>query len=373
MSILCLFLATLLAWFPSSAHPDSRSSSRVRVEGRRADVELRCQTRSLAEAIALDRDGDGELSAQELEAGKEAIAGYLLARYQLFPGDVNTVEPLSGRLEALRLLPADETAMREAWVEAKLGFDAGADIADLSLRVTLFRAENPYHRDEARIEFNDDAPVRHLFSGEQGEVWRYSPEAERRAGVFSDYFSEGVHHIASGFDHLAFLLALVLALSRWRSVLWVVTAFTVAHSITLALASLELVSVRSSLVEMAIALSIAYVGALNWIARAPQGRFGEAFVFGLIHGLGFAGAIQDALVYEPLRLTALLGFNLGVEAGQLVLVLPVAWLLARIPGDRSAATGDVPFLAPRALRRIGSAAVIVAGLYWFAERAGWIP
>ena len=148
-----------------------------------------------------------------------------------------------------------------------------------------------------------------------------------------------------------------------------VTAFTLAHTLTLGLAAFDLVHMRSDLIEMAIALSIAYVGALNLLSKEPGSRWIEAFLFGLVHGLGFAGAIKDAISFEPLRITALLGFNLGVECGQLAIVLPLALVFAWLPGSRSAGELERAFLAPRWLRRAASLLIVVAGLYWFAQRA----
>jgi len=371
------WIGLLLALWGGWMHPDSRSSSLVRVEGARVSLELRFQARSLAEALPLDVDGDQRIDGAELEAGSEPLAAYVLARYQVYPsadfaaqGGLAAAQSLPGRQLELALLPDSESALGETWVVARYEFQAAQALESIALRVRLFREQNPFHRDEARLEFQDDAAARHLFAGEHGELWRYRSESERRPGIFADYWREGLAHIAEGFDHLAFLLGLLLAARSWQSLVGVVTAFTLAHSITLALAVFELVHVRAQLVEMAIALSIAYVGALNLLSKEPGSRWVEAFVFGLIHGLGFAGAIADALVYEPLRLTALLGFNLGVESGQVAIVLPLALIAGRLPGARDSDGVPRAFLAPRALRLCGSALVLLAGLYWFAERTG---
>ncbi|MEO7155010.1 MAG: HupE/UreJ family protein [Planctomycetota bacterium] len=377
MATFLLLLLAFAGWNPPGAHPDSRSTSMVKVAGRRVSMELRCQTRTLGEALALDSDQDQRIDDSELEAGRDALAAYVLERYQIFPGgsegrdgNFEASHALRGHPTQLRLIPDSESAQGESWVAAQYEFESPVDLESLTLRVRLFREQNPYHRDEARLEFQGDEPARHLFSGEEGQVWRYEPEAERRPGVFGDYWKEGVKHIAAGWDHLAFLLGLLLAARRWRSVMLVVTAFTLAHTITLALAALELVHVRASLVEMAIALSIAYVGALNLLPRQTGSRWVEAFFFGLVHGLGFAGAIKDALVFEPLRITALIGFNAGVECGQLAIVMPLAAVFAFLPGSRQAGEVERAFLAPLWLRRAGSVLVVAAGLYWFAQRSG---
>jgi hydrogenase/urease accessory protein HupE len=371
------------AEFAPLAHPDSRSRSTLSVEGSRVGVELRCQARSLIEAFAqppIDTDGDRRLDESELDLARGAIGGYLLAHYELFPSAAAEVKrdvPLPGRLTALAATLEEDSALEQQWILAHLEFEGSAPLVDLAVRVALFREQNPFHRDECRLVWNGEEPARFLFSGESGDVWRFLPAERRRPGVLRDYVGEGVRHILTGWDHIAFVCALLLASRRLRSLLGVVTAFTVAHSITLALAALELVHVPSGLVETAIALSIAYVGALNLLSKQPGSRWGEAFVFGLVHGLGFAGFLGDLLADEPLRLTALLGFNLGVECGQLAIVLPLALLLRFLPGDRRARGGpaqegasDRGWLGPRWMRVAGSAVVLVLGLYWFSERAG---
>ncbi len=369
-------IVVLASGLSAGPHPDSRSTSLVHVSGSVARLELICQARTIMEALPLDLDLNAEIDAGELAAGQSALSAYVLEHYQLFPsrsegldGVFDPARAVRGKLVALKLLPASQSALDEPRIVGAFEFEAAAPIAELTLRVRLFREQNPYHRDEARLEFQSDLPARHLFSGEQGQVWRYEPESQRRPGVFADYWKDGLAHIAAGWDHLAFLLALVLAARRWRSILAVVTAFTLAHTLTLGLAAFDLVRVRSDLVEMAIALSIAYVGALNLLTKEPGSRWIEAFLFGLVHGLGFAGAIKDALSFEPLRITALLGFNLGVECGQLAIVLPLAAVFAWLPGSRSAGELERAFLAPRWLRRAASLLIVVAGLYWFAVRA----
>lgn len=142
----------------------------------------------------------------------------------------------------------------------------------------------------------------------------------------------GVRHILSGWDHLLFLLGLVVVGGRWKSILVAVTAFTVAHSITLGLAALDVVRASPIFVEPAIALSVLYVGLENFYVSSTDGRWRITLPFGLIHGFAFAGALR-ALELPRLRVPmALFTFNAGVEIGQLAvlaLVLPVLWVLRK--------------------------------------------
>jgi hydrogenase/urease accessory protein HupE len=168
----------------------------------------------------------------------------------------------------------------------------------------------------------------------------------------------GVEHILTGYDHLLFLFGLVLVASRWKSLLPVVTAFTVAHSLTLGVAVLGLWTPPSRVVEPLIALSIAYVGVENLLLKDAGKRWRITFPFGLIHGFGFASALHELALPSRAIPAALLSFNLGVEAGQLMvlaLMIPLVaavrrmrWLegaRARIPSLGVAAVGAVWFVA----------------------------
>ncbi|MES2824925.1 MAG: HupE/UreJ family protein [Pseudomonadota bacterium] len=184
---------------------------------------------------------------------------------------------------------------------------------------------------------------------------------------FAEFYRMGIEHILSGYDHLLFLAGLLVVCLSLRSCLIIITAFTLAHSITLILATLKWVSIPGNLVEMAIAGSIMFVGIENlWRARGnhePQGRWLLTFGFGLIHGLGFAGALMDVgLPSSGIQLVApLLAFNLGVETGQLAvaaIVLPcLLWLR------------KYSWFAARLVPGI-SILVVAAGLYWLLERMG---
>ena len=142
----------------------------------------------------------------------------------------------------------------------------------------------------------------------------------------------GVKHIWTGYDHLLFLSALLLVCPTFKSAIQVVACFTVAHSLTLAFATLNLVWVSSRVVEPAIAASIVYIGIENLFRpEAPKSRWLVTFVFGLVHGLGFASVLRDMGVASSTTGVAvpLVGFNLGVETGQLViacLLLPAIWM-----------------------------------------------
>jgi hypothetical protein len=186
-----------------------------------------------------------------------------------------------------------------------------------------------------------------------------APE-RRAAGTFVSYLGLGVEHILLGFDHLLFVVALILPGGRLLSLVAIVTAFTVAHSITLALSVLGLVTLPTQIVEPVIALSIAYVAFENLTMKSVVSRrWAVSFLFGLVHGFGFAGALAEVGLPASGLAAALVGFNLGVEAGQALIIgvlLPLIVWLQRFPWE------------PR-LTKLSSIAIMAVGLVLLAERA----
>jgi hydrogenase/urease accessory protein HupE len=163
----------------------------------------------------------------------------------------------------------------------------------------------------------------------------------------------------SGYDHLVFLLGLLLARARVRQLVGVVTAFTVAHSITLALSAFGVWAPSPRIVEPAIALSIVYVGIENFFVKDASKRWRITFPFGLVHGFGFAGALQEIALPRAQIPGALVSFNLGVETGQLVVLMIVLPILVSLRKQ--------DWFEPRAVRVV-SGAVALAGSIWFVAR-----
>jgi hydrogenase/urease accessory protein HupE len=233
----------------------------------------------------------------------------------------------------------------------------------LQLRDDIFDAFGPDHHTLAKIEasgttqqfaFQPDART--------AEFFREAVTGDGRAT--GSFVLLGIHHIVIGYDHLLFLLALVLREWSMLSLLKIVTAFTVAHSVTLAVAVLGLVTLPERLVEAVIALSIAFVAAENLSPRlAVSRRWVVSFVFGLVHGFGFSSALRALELPRQGFALSLLGFNVGVELGQAVVVLlalPVLTLLRRTRWE------------PRVVLA-SSIVILVVGLMLFVERASGSP
>src|SRR5262249_42959902 len=178
---------------------------------------------------------------------------------------------------------------------------------------------------------------------------------------FREFLSLGVEHIATGYDHLLFLLGLLIVGGSLRTALQIITSFTLAHSLTLALATVNVVNIPPKIIEPLIAASIVFVGVQNILRGGLEKRWLLTFAFGLIHGCGFASALRDLGVGAggTSIVVPLLSFNLGVETGQLAVasvVLPCIWQCQRSP------------IYVRRMVPVGSGLILLAGGYWLVER-----
>jgi hypothetical protein len=232
-----------------------------------------------------------------------------------------------------------------------------------------------------RARQSDDPQFASTFLTREGSVeipcqWKTGAIAKPAAGTtvpvwltIRQYTREGIRHILTGYDHLLFVSALVLAATRWWDLFKVVTAFTIAHTLTLILSVLDKVSLPEHVVEPMIAASIVFVALQNifW-PRQSRGwtRLAVAFSFGLFHGLGFAGGLKTAMAGMP-RIglwTALCSFSAGVEIGHQVVVLPLFGILSGIRHWNAAAPSA---MLMRRVLKIGSAAISVAGVYFLVH------
>ncbi|TDF90585.1 HupE/UreJ family protein [Paenibacillus piri] len=183
-------------------------------------------------------------------------------------------------------------------------------------------------------------------------------EHEKPASGWYTFFELGMRHILSGYDHLLFLLSLLLARQTFRQYASLITSFTIAHSLTLTLTVLDIIHVPAWIVEPAIALSICYVAVENMIRKQVTFRWVLTFVFGLIHGMGFADILTEMDIPQKELAVDLISFNLGIEAVQIMIVsavLPLIYLLKRWKYSRNVMTA-------------GSAAALLLGGGWFIER-----
>lgn len=347
---LWLWLIAASAW----GHATQLSASRVHLSGSDVRVEVEVNAGDLAAVLQIPLVGaDGSVDAAVLARAAQRVGDYLLAR--------SGIEWSSG----VRC-PAQLSSLqrRSDHVIAAVEWRCPPGRGTLHYRVTLFH--------------EIDAASRHMVvvRGDATHVALLSvavPKmalAQRNASALElmrHYLIAGIEHIVIGYDHLAFLLAVLV----WARGLWplvkVVSAFTVAHSITLGLAATDVLRVPSGWVELGIALSIVYVAAENFFVRDLRHRAVLTFFFGLVHGFGFAAVLREYGLPRDGLLPALAAFNVGVEVGQLLVVLVVlAATGVTMRGLRRVKWGER--LASRA-PFVLSTLVLLAGAWWSVERA----
>ncbi len=230
----------------------------------------------------------------------------------------------------------------------------------LTVDTNLFPYD-PVHQTFINIYEDGELRQQAIFNASADEHTYYLGTTQGAIEVMKVFIPSGIHHIMIGPDHILFLVGLLLLGGSWMSLVRIVTAFTIGHSVTLSLAALNLVTPPASLIEPAIALSIVFVGADNLVRGDGRDlRAWVALVFGLVHGFGFASVLREFGLPSEALGWSLFSFNLGVEIGQLGIVAIVAGALAGIRrySDRLALRVAVA----------GSVVVIAAGAYWFVQR-----
>ena len=365
-SLIALLLASM-AW----AHKPSDSYLTLRAEAGKGDLTARWDIalRDLDYVLQLDRDSNGELTWGEVRQRTEDITRFATRNLQLHTGDKacrwETAAPL--QLDH----HSDGTYAVLSLVARCPSLDAG-----LKLRYSLFFDVDPSHRGLVQWVAPGGVAAQALVFGTESAEQTLALQSTGAWPTLRQYLVDGVWHIWIGYDHILFLLSLLLPAvlvrrrGKWegapglggavREVLKVVTAFTLAHSITLTLAALQIISLPSRLVESAIALSVIFAALNNLRGTIESKRWVMAFAFGLIHGFGFASVLADLGLPQNALVLALVGFNGGVEVGQLAIVavfLPVAFLLRKT------------LFYQRGVLQAGSLIVAAIATWWFIQRA----
>jgi hypothetical protein len=361
LAALLLFVATAAA-----AHKPSDSYLGFRIDDSTITGQWDIALRDLDYAIGLDADGDGAITWGEVKARHAEIAAYALARLTLH--SAGSVCP-ARVIEHLIDHHSDG-----AYAVLRIEASCAGRIGTLNIDYRLFFDLDPQHKGLLRLDHGGSTRSSVFAPGRGRQA--FASAASSRLAQFLDFGREGVWHIWIGFDHILFLVSLLLpaVLQRqeaaWRPVtafapaFWdvfkIVTSFTVAHSITLSLAALAVISAPSRLVESAIAASVVLAALNNLFPVVLGRRWVVAFGFGLVHGFGFASVLTDLGLPQDALVIALLGFNLGVEAGQLAIVtafLPLAYFLRWT------------WLYRRIVLVGGSALIVLVASVWFTERA----
>ncbi|TKD07421.1 HupE/UreJ family protein [Polyangium fumosum] len=359
-AVLLTCFGVLLVLLPrvASAHQVGLSRGDYKISGATITAELVFARREVLSLVrSLDEDGDGAISPTEIQHARAALGRAVVDRVSVRAGE--GVCP--GTLDDAFLVEEDGFSLRSVY---------RCPTPPRAVRVRLdVLDELPYgHRHVARADVGA-GPTEHVLFGANRELGiaglpgggeaPAAPKAEPKNEGFVGFFRMGIEHILFGYDHLVFLFGLVLVGGRLRALLLVVTAFTVAHSITLGLAVLGIWAPSGRIVEPVIALSVAYVGVENQLVKDAEKRWRVTFPFGLVHGFGFAGALGEIALPRPQIPGALVAFNLGVEAGQLVVLAVVVPLLV-VAQKRK-------WLEKRGVK-ILSLGIAALGLVWFVLR-----
>jgi hypothetical protein len=362
---LILALAMLLLSTPAWAHKPSDSLLSLTVQDDRIESRWDIALRDLDDAIGLDANGDGAITWGEVQSAQDEITAYALSRLTITSNETRCLAQgphqlidnhTDGAYAVLLFTMTCPTTIDRLQADYRLLFDLDAQHKGL-LRLT-------HEGDTTTAIFSQESPTQQ-FTISETSTWNQVQQ----------YVHEGIWHIWQGYDHVLFLLALLLpavlrrVADRWEptpdflsafwEVLAIVTAFTIAHSITLGLATLGLIALPSRLVESAIAASVVFAGISNLYPALAQRRRVIAFIFGLIHGFGFASVLSDLGLPRGSLALSLVSFNLGVEVGQLAIVamfLPFAYGLRK------------SWTYQRLVLVSGSLSIAVLACAWFIER-----
>ena len=351
MRCLALALLGVLAMaVPAAAHPAPFSYVDVVLRERAVDVKVVAHVFDVAHDLGL-ASPDTLLDPEVLARHGGDVVSLIAKRLEV---------DADGSSLACAASAAPEIVAAQSAVRAAFSCAAPRATGLLRMRALLFPYD-PVHQTfvnvyeggqlQAQAVLDKDHPSLEHFAGTRQGAW----------AVVARFLPAGVHHILIGPDHVLFLIGLLLLGGSLRQLALVVTAFTVAHSLTLSLAVLGIVSPPARLVEPAIALSIVYVGADNLLVKSGRDmRPWIALVFGLVHGLGFASVLREMDLPRRALGWSLFSFNLGVEIGQLAVVAAVAAVLAAVKARSE--------WARRRLAVIGSAGVAAFGAVWFVQR-----
>jgi hypothetical protein len=328
------------------AHAVSTSYSRFHVDGPSVHVQLMVGLFDFHNGPNLDANGDNNVSRGELDAGIGTLVDAIKSHFSVMAPE----EPSSITLESYEFQGGSA-------VKIDLLYAFNHDVTKLTVTSKLHLITQPDHQHLLAIGEGDDT--------RQGVLDLKTPLVEidlsnqSSLEVFGTFLKLGIQHIITGYDHLAFLAGLLIATTTLMSLVKIVTSFTVAHSITLALATFNLVTVPARVVESLIALTIAYVAIENFTGKTLVPRWKVTFLFGLVHGFGFSNVLKEMELTRQHLAISLFSFNAGVEIGQLFfieIVFPVVVLAWKTKWKEQ-------------LLAATSLAIMCLGFYWFVQRA----
>ena len=369
------FILGVLIWSgKATAHSSSNSYLTLSAPNKQLALRADIHLRDVDLIFDLDADRDGQVTWGETQMRSLELSAWLEQGLQLSESGKKCS---LGKADLQVSQLADGTYLSAMWSPDCQRINDLANV-DFTLRYSLIFQQDSLHKGLLKVDL-PNLQSSALLSPERPDA-QISLTESSALRVFSKYIIEGVWHIWIGIDHIVFLISLLLLaplqpsrkkITEWPAtqtarpvlldILAVVTAFTIAHSITLGLTVMEWLTPPSDLIEPAIALSVVLASLNNLLGGYSLKRWRLAFVFGLIHGFGFANVLLDLGLPNSALVAALGGFNLGVELGQLAIVmvfLPMAWLLRSTLFYRWVVVAG------------GSFVIALLGIYWLLDRSG---
>jgi hydrogenase/urease accessory protein HupE len=343
-----LIASAALAW----AHDPGLSTATAKVFPEHIEAEATFARADIEALVPLDADRDGKVSSKEFARARPKLQALAPKVFNVLSTDA--------------IIHSDPTLHLDEDDNFHVAVTFRTQGPKVTIESSLIKQLPRGHRQFISLVDERGATLAQaLLTAEKDAVDLDARIVEKQPtgrATFGGFFFMGVEHILTGYDHIVFLLGLLIATSQFRATIWVITCFTLAHSATLALAAFDLLRVPDGIVEPLIAATIIYVGAENFLRPGnPAGRWKLTLIFGLVHGLGFATDLKERVVStvgEKIVLP-LMSFNLGVELGQMAiasLILPVIWWFRNEP------------VVIRVMVPACSVVVIVAGAWWLLER-----
>jgi hydrogenase/urease accessory protein HupE len=366
--ITLFIIALLFAPKTSSAHTFSAAFTNLNLSEDKTELIYSIDTLSIIEGIGGDQNNDGKLTEQELTGIKHRLQEWI---------EDSIVLEVNGKQQNPELTDLIIEKKNEKEV-ATLRFNYPAYTVGKTVKILddIFYEGRNFSSYTNFLSVNDKGQVSEavlqgknrewtmlLAESQQqqqqpGQTTPISSPAHENHSSWNSFLSLGMNHILSGYDHLLFLLALLIRKQTIKQYITTVTAFTIAHSITLTLAVLGIVELPSRLVESMIALSICYVAVENIFRKEIKFRWVITFFFGLIHGLGFASILKEMNLPKSDLAIALLNFNVGIEIIQLLIVLIIVPILFKLQN----------LTRYRKYVNVGSVIIFLLGAVWLFQR-----
>ena len=319
-------------------------------------------TQGLEKVLKLPADAL-KLTEPQLQEVKRDIVAFLLESLKVEINGVS-VEAEPGTMEPVYDTLVGSGEKYISYARQQFRFRSATEVKRVTLSAALFLTVTSQHHAALTVSWNGAQRPFSRYGPFELELTaaRVNPTLWNTAGEFVVW---GMRHIFIGYDHIAFLLGLLLAARKLREMVKVVTSFTLAHSLTLLLAAMDVIRIPGGVTESLIAASIVYVAAENYFLKDGRYRWILSFVFGLVHGLGFSSVLRERLQDLQSILVPVVSFNIGVELGQMVILLVALPVLVWIRnGPDEAATERRQWW----LVRVGSMPILLLGLFWLVDR-----